>query len=276
LNSLHPYLKISLFLLLSAGMHGGLAFYDWTTGTEESSLKSAPVLVSFLPVTEVTPPAPLQSTKPSIDQPPALQSPSPAQNKPPRVVPKPARPLTAAAPAKIRPQQVPPKKALPKKELPAVVHAELQAEPSTTQVVCMVPPEVASAGLPDVPENLAGTIEGKSAALAITEPDMLSVTTVLGATELTEAIPNHSSNPLPEYPFLARQKHWEGVVWLLVGVSKEGLVEDLSVEQSCGHSLLDRAASHAVRRWRFTPARRAGQPTASQVRIPVRFELEDS
>jgi len=93
---------------------------------------------------------------------------------------------------------------------------------------------------------------------------------------LTEAMPNYRNNPLPEYPYIARQRHWEGVVWLLVDVSAKGLVDDVDVEQSCGHRVLDRAASRTVRRWEFTPATRAGMPVESQVRIPVRFSLEDS
>jgi protein TonB len=92
---------------------------------------------------------------------------------------------------------------------------------------------------------------------------------------LTEATPDYSSNPLPKYPRLARQKHWEGVVWLMVDVSAAGLVDDLRIEQSCGHRVLDRAAHRAVSRWRFSPAKRDGLPVSSQVRIPVRFLLEE-
>jgi protein TonB len=93
---------------------------------------------------------------------------------------------------------------------------------------------------------------------------------------LVEAMPNYRSNPLPEYPYIARQRHWEGVVWLLVDVSAEGLVDDVDVERSCGYRALDRSARKTVQRWEFTPAMRAGLPVESQVRIPVRFSLEDS
>ena len=55
----------------------------------------------------------------------------------------------------------------------------------------------------------------------------------------------------------------------------QSLVDDLRVEQSCGHRVLDRAASRTVRRWQFSPAKRAGLPVSSQARIPVRFRLED-
>ena len=89
-------------------------------------------------------------------------------------------------------------------------------------------------------------------------------------------MPNYRNNPLPEYPYIARQRHWEGVVWLLVDVSAKGLVDDVDLESSSGYRVLDRAASRAVKRWEFTPATRAGLPVDSQVRIPVRFSLEDS
>ena len=94
--------------------------------------------------------------------------------------------------------------------------------------------------------------------------------------ELTEAMPNYRSNPLPEYPYIARQRRWQGVVWLLVDVSAKGLVDDVALVQSCGYRVLDRAAIKAVKSWEFSPATRAGLPVESQVRIPVRFSLEDS
>jgi protein TonB len=93
---------------------------------------------------------------------------------------------------------------------------------------------------------------------------------------LIEAMPNYRNNPLPEYPYIARQRHWQGVVWLLVDVSSKGLVVDVDLESSSGYRVLDRAARRAVKRWQFTPATRAGLPVDSQVRIPVRFSLEDS
>ena len=93
---------------------------------------------------------------------------------------------------------------------------------------------------------------------------------------LIEAMPDYRNNPLPEYPLIARQRHWQGVVWLLVDVSAKGLVDDVALERSCGFRVLDKAASRAVQRWEFTPAKRAGLPVASQVRVPVRFSLEGS
>ena len=114
------------------------------------------------------------------------------------------------------------------------------------------------------------------ASLAVSEAQTVDETPSFTSPAQVEAVPRYRSNPLPEYPRLARRKHWQGVVWLLVDVSPDGLVDDLQVEETCGHKLLDRAAERTVKRWQFSPATRGGLPVSSQVRIPVRFRLEDS
>lgn len=91
-----------------------------------------------------------------------------------------------------------------------------------------------------------------------------------------DARPRYKSNPLPEYPYQARLRRWTGEVLLLVEVDAAGKVTNLSVERSSGYALLDRAASHAVRRWEFLPAREVGLPVSSRVRVPVSFQLEGS
>jgi TonB family protein len=91
---------------------------------------------------------------------------------------------------------------------------------------------------------------------------------------LISAVPKKNESPLPEYPLIARKKNWEGVVWLLVDVSDRGEVVNLVVEKSCGYRTLDQSALQAVRQWLFTPAQNVGVPVKSQVRIPVRFQLE--
>ncbi|WP_020675981.1 energy transducer TonB [Geopsychrobacter electrodiphilus] len=92
----------------------------------------------------------------------------------------------------------------------------------------------------------------------------------------TRAIPRYVDNPRPHYPEVARRKGWSGEVQLLVRVDKAGAVERLSVAQSSGFAVLDRAATRAVRRWRFAPAVRAGARVASEVVIPIDFRLPGS
>jgi periplasmic protein TonB len=76
------------------------------------------------------------------------------------------------------------------------------------------------------------------------------------------------------YPELARRQGIEGTVLLKMRITAQGRVEDVQVERSAGHPDLDQAATEAVRRWRFEPARRGGEPVAVWVVIPVEFKLQ--
>jgi protein TonB len=92
--------------------------------------------------------------------------------------------------------------------------------------------------------------------------------------EVVLARPLYQDNPPPVYPALARRRQWQGAVVLEVLVKADGLVAELSVEQSSGHRVLDEAALAAVRNWRFTPGRHGRQPVAMKVLVPVRFGLQ--
>lgn len=80
-------------------------------------------------------------------------------------------------------------------------------------------------------------------------------------------------NPKPVYPRRAREKGQEGRVTLRVRVLPNGEAGEVSVVESSGHRLLDRAARNAAERWRFTPAARAGQAVSADLDVPVRFQL---
>ncbi len=81
-------------------------------------------------------------------------------------------------------------------------------------------------------------------------------------------------NPEPDYPALSRRFREEGRVVLRVLVSEEGISRHLEIRDSSGHPRLDQAALEAVRRWRFTPARRGTEPTAAWVLVPLTFSLD--
>ncbi len=74
----------------------------------------------------------------------------------------------------------------------------------------------------------------------------------------------------PEYPELAKQRHIEGPVVLEALIGENGEVQQLDVIS--GAPILARAASAAVRNWRFTLPR-TGSPGASVLRITVNFRL---
>ena len=96
-----------------------------------------------------------------------------------------------------------------------------------------------------------------------------------GGGAVVSAKPRYHSNPKPDYPIPSLRRREEGIVLLNVVVQADGTAAAISLNRSCGHPLLDRAALDAVRRWTFEPARAAGLPVSSLAVIPVRFSLDD-
>lgn len=84
---------------------------------------------------------------------------------------------------------------------------------------------------------------------------------------------NYGSNPKPQYPGIASSRGWEGTVRLLVKVSAEGDSEEVTVQRSSGHGVLDEAAIEAVEQWKFIPAKRGETPVSSTVIVPIDFVL---
>lgn len=261
-------LRLTLCMFFSFSVHGA-AFYDWSQDAGEMSQTTGPVSVSLVP-------------SPRADKP-VSSALAPA---PPRQVEEKKNFVPSGIAAKVPEKQRPEKVA--KRASATEPKTIKKDETSADELACPLPQDATS--------EQHTTLDGPALACDAVMPSAANNTkvarvlkptvapekgkgllagTATPAEELTKAIPKYRSNPLPDYPYRARLKRWEGVVWLLVDVSADGLVDDLRVEQSCGHRLLDRTASRTVRRWQFTPAKRAGLPVLSQVRVPVRFRLED-
>ena len=84
------------------------------------------------------------------------------------------------------------------------------------------------------------------------------------------------AQPEIPYPPAAARSREEGSVLLLVQVDANGNVTDVTIEKRSRSRDLDRAAQQAVRDWKFEPAIQGGKPTASAVRLPIDFKLEDA
>ena len=82
------------------------------------------------------------------------------------------------------------------------------------------------------------------------------------------------STPAPRYPREAQRRGVAGTVLLRVHVRADGDAGDIDLVQGSGSRDLDRAAVDAVRRWRFAPATRNGQPVESAVQVPIAFNLK--
>jgi protein TonB len=62
---------------------------------------------------------------------------------------------------------------------------------------------------------------------------------------------------------------------LTVEVLENGRPERVTIKESSGHTVLDEAASGAVKRWMFVPAQRNGAPVRSVAEVPIVFSLLD-
>jgi protein TonB len=84
------------------------------------------------------------------------------------------------------------------------------------------------------------------------------------------------SGSRPAYPREALRAGWEGTVVIRVLVGADGLPAATSVRSSSGYGALDDAAAQAIKQWRFTPARRGGNPVDSYFDVRVKFSLADA
>ena len=97
--------------------------------------------------------------------------------------------------------------------------------------------------------------------------------TTQAAATLTQA--RYRETPQPRYPDSARRAGKEGRVLLRVLVDEEGRTKAIEVNTSSGHDMLDQAATEALKKWRFVPARADGRPIETWVKVPIEFQLSN-
>ena len=130
--------------------------------------------------------------------------------------------------------------------------------------IVSIPSPAPSAAKPTKDTNIRGDNSSAKAG-----PDA----TTVEARPSVLAKPNYLDNPEPPYPALARQRHQEGLVLLLVKVTPQGRADHVEIKRSSGFSLLDTAAWQAVRDWKFEPARIGSLAVECEIEVPVRFKL---
>jgi protein TonB len=77
----------------------------------------------------------------------------------------------------------------------------------------------------------------------------------------------------PEYPETLRRAGVSGLVSINVTIDESGNVTKAIVAKSSDAGF-EQAAVDAVSRWKFKPAKKAGQPVAVSVVLPVRFNAQ--
>jgi protein TonB len=86
-----------------------------------------------------------------------------------------------------------------------------------------------------------------------------------------EAIGAVASKTAPEYPMVARQLKLEGTVEIEAMISEQGTVEEVKVVS--GNPVLTKAASEAVKKWKFTPVLVGGKPVKAVAPLTINFKL---
>lgn len=112
-------------------------------------------------------------------------------------------------------------------------------------------------------------------AVAAEAPGPAGTGTEAGAPDLgmgavdTQPVPVR--HPQPTYPRRALRQGLSGEVVVRALVGTDGRPRQIEILRSSAHRELDDAALQAVRRWRFDPAMRDGQPVAQTVHVPFAF-----
>jgi protein TonB len=154
----------------------------------------------------------------------------------------------------------PPAPPLPKEE----TVAKIEEQPAPPVEVKPAPPP---------PKPVKAPAPAQPAAATSKAANPVTPTGAAGASGATSR-PSALYNPPPSYPTESKRANEEGAVLLSVQVNAAGRADSITVSKSSGFQRLDRAASEAVRRWKFKPATRNGEPIATIVDVPIVFRLK--
>lgn len=92
--------------------------------------------------------------------------------------------------------------------------------------------------------------------------------------ELPSSNADYLQNPRPVYPPLSKRMGEQGQVVYSVLIGTDGLPVSARLVRSSGFDRLDEASFNAVMRWRYTPGKRNGVPTAMSFNVPINWVLE--
>jgi protein TonB len=219
----------------------------------------------------------------AADAPPTPVLPAPA---PPRPKPPPPRPVRIPRPIETPLPQMAETRAEPAPVTPSPPAAQLTPPASTGTPATDPAPAVTVSGPPVSPVSgpspeASNRTEGVPIGSGPPAPASTPVTpspnagsALASRAVTTTARPQGGYQVRPSYPAAARRLGIQGTTLLRVHVLVDGRVGDVVVQETAGHPDLDRAATEAVQRWRFEPARRGDDPVAMWVMLPVEFRLK--
>lgn len=174
-----------------------------------------------------------------------VQIPSAKEQPPEPIPPEPEKPKPKPQP---KPKPKEPLKPKPPVELPPSENAISQPQEVIEEAP---PPSAVQPAMPAVADN-------DSLGAPITPPQMDA---------------NPLNNPAPAYPVLSRRMKEQGVVLLEILILADGSVGEIRIKESSGFKRLDETAVKAVKRWRYTPAKRGSTAIEYWYLQPVEFSL---
>lgn len=147
--------------------------------------------------------------------------------------------------------------------------------------ICTTPEEaVAALPLLDAPEVLAlpPTPTKPQQTGRVRPPGPKPPATVAAAqTQADITPPAYKQAPPPPYPVALRASRAKGTVRVRILINGEGMPTEVHITGSSGHPELDATASAWIlKKWRFSPARKAGIPVAGCVNTRVEFILDNA
>ncbi|GAB4115460.1 MAG: hypothetical protein Fur0026_01350 [Sideroxydans sp.] len=138
---------------------------------------------------------------------------------------------------------------------------EIKPEPKPEPKPRVIEPEAPAAPEPVVQEQTPPAMETPPSPVQLdAEPDYRA---------------DYLNNPRPPYPLVARRMGYQGKVVLNVEVLAEGRAGEVKLQSSSGYDILDQAALQTVKTWKFSPAKRFGQPVTQWFLVPIKFSLEE-
>lgn len=172
--------------------------------------------------------------------------------------PAPAEPMQVVVPDVVRPEPIVP---MPPPKDPQPIVERRQPTPNPTPVTTPQPSADPTPVLDTGTEFALPSDPGD--AVVSFDPGPPALTTLA-----------YDVSPAPRYPRQAIRAGLVGTVMLRVLVDEHGQPQDVVIERSSGHRLLDQAARDQVlAKWRFHPAQHQGRAIAAYALVPIEFNL---
>lgn len=149
---------------------------------------------------------------------------------------------------------------------PIVERPQQKADPDVAMPPVAAPVPIVEAVAPPPPQVVVAPPPPKP-----TPPAIVAPSGPMAVDNIDERLVEGSP---PKYPLESRRKKEQGTVVLRVVIGTDGKIAQVAVSESSGFERLDKAAIEAVKRWRWQPWTRNGQPVEVRGLIPFPFVLK--